>query len=475
MKRIIALILTALVLCGVLTVLSSCESEVNSTVGSSGSSASDTKPSEPTSDSKTDIPDVKGMTKEQAEKALTDLGLKVTVTEAYDLDVEKGKVISQSKVGPTDVASDATVGITVSKGNELVKVPSVKGKSYAKAVELLEKAGLKVERDLQSSNSVKEGYVISQGVKAGESVLKETVVTVYVSVGKGNSVGTTNSINLNNNHVAVQGDWIYFLNMNKDYATYRMKKDGSSRQKLADDCVYFNIFGEWIYYSNYSTSGFGMYKMKLDGSQNTKLNSSPSAWLYVTKDWIYYSEASIGAPIYRMKHDGSSTMLVCAEKCRYANVVGESIYYIDYKQTGVYRINTDGTDKRLILNLRGLTFLMYDSGMLYAGDGYTSVIIIEEDGSDYYWYSVGSIQLAITSVQDGWMYYFEIHPGKMNLCRSKPTFAEKTVLYEFKDNINLINIYAHNVDGWVYFSNKDKGDIMSRVNVKTLEVQDVSR
>ena len=64
-------------------------------------------------------------TEEAAEKALTDLGLKVAYGPAeYDDEVPKGSVIDTDPAADTEVSLGDTVTVILSKGREKVSIPT---------------------------------------------------------------------------------------------------------------------------------------------------------------------------------------------------------------------------------------------------------------------------------------------------------------------------------------------------------------
>ena len=386
--------------------------------------------------------------------------------------------VSNSVMAPNTSSDEDDQSSKEETVKELVIVPDVEGLTLSKATELLTRAGLTVTTDLESSDTVLEGSVIRQSIPAGDKAEKGTAVTVTLSAGKSNSVGNTNHNNLNRNHVILQGEWIYFTNVAKDFSLYRMRTYSSECQKLIDECVWFNVLGEWIYYSSYG-SDLGICKMKLDGSQKTVLGGVASEWLFVTEDWIYYSESLNSAPIYRMKHDGSSQMQVCSENCRYANVVGDYIYYIDEAQTGIYRTKTDGTlRQQQVVEYHNLTDLYYDNGRLYATHGIKDILVFEENGSRVGRYTPTADQVSLYSVQEGWMYYLKFdfkNNENMQICRAKPDFSEEKVIYDFKELTPLVNFFLQYENGWVYFPNTSKDGELYRVNVALGTLEDMSQ
>ncbi len=471
MRKIVSIGLSFIMLLGAFCALTACEDEGNDTANATSSQSSEKEntvsdKTQTSSDQGENVPNVVDLTQKEAEKKLTDAGYKVEVTEAFSNIYAVGRVISQSLL-----SDGLTVEISVSKERALIKVPDVKGKTLAKAEETLRNAGFIVKSDIKCSNSVKEGNIISQDIKAGESVTEGSLVTVYVSAGKANTVGNTNQNNLNFNNVIVQGDWVYYNNINKSYGLYKMRKDGTDCQKILDRCSSFNVLGEWIFYSS---SSEGLYKIKLDGSQKTKISDFYAEWLYVTEDWIYYAAWRYKSPIYRMKHDGSANMTVTDDKCNYANVVGDYIYYLDESRTGIYRINTDGTMKIKLVTYHNLYFLMYDNKRLYASNNHDNIVVFTEDGTRVSNHVAGGTQILPCNVQDGWLYYLEYDHSKEGvtyLCRAKTDLTEKSVIHIHGENGSDTNFFVQYNDGWVYFP---EGESLYRVNVKTHKVENLS-
>ena len=131
------------------------------------------------------IPDLIGKKEEKAEKDLEDLGLKANVAYASSDTVEAGYVIDQNPVSGAKVAKGFAVTITVSKGLEDVRVPSLYGMSQTAAKRQLESVGLELG-DVSSDYSGEVGIndVISQSIDPGTYVEKGTKVSIVISIGE---------------------------------------------------------------------------------------------------------------------------------------------------------------------------------------------------------------------------------------------------------------------------------------------------
>ncbi len=86
---------------------------------------------------------LEGKSFEEAAAALEAVQLKAKKTEAFSDDVEAGKVITLNPSSGT-APRDSEVEVIVSKGPDLVVVPSVQGLSLDQAVQAIEAAGLVV-------------------------------------------------------------------------------------------------------------------------------------------------------------------------------------------------------------------------------------------------------------------------------------------------------------------------------------------
>ena len=130
---------------------------------------------------KTTVPDVTGLTQEEAVKKIEEAKLKPEIIEEASDKVEKGKVISQETPKDTEIDAGETLKIHVSTGIEQVTVPEVTGRTQAEAKSALEAAGLKVSVTTAEDSSKENGKVIKQSIDAGSTVDKGTQITITVN------------------------------------------------------------------------------------------------------------------------------------------------------------------------------------------------------------------------------------------------------------------------------------------------------
>ena len=121
------------------------------------------------------VPDVRGATREDAERALTRAGLTPKATEVFSEDVRRGLVAGQAPSGGR-APRGSDVALEVSKGPELVTVPDVAGLDREAGERALEAAGLTVRVTAIPG----PGRVRSTDPGAGAQVRKGSRVTMYV-------------------------------------------------------------------------------------------------------------------------------------------------------------------------------------------------------------------------------------------------------------------------------------------------------
>ena len=130
------------------------------------------------------VPDVSGMSEDEAQEKLTDAGFKPISEFQYDDNVAEGNVISTTPAANSKAAKDTQIKMIVSKGAQKKTVPDVRGKSEADARSEIQAAGLTVgSTSTQHDDSVAKGNVISQSVTPGKKVSAGTAVNLVLSSG----------------------------------------------------------------------------------------------------------------------------------------------------------------------------------------------------------------------------------------------------------------------------------------------------
>ena len=129
-----------------------------------------------------EVPNVVGQDEADAQKTLEDAGFKVESTAVYSSQPQ-GEVVATTPEAGTQAAKGSTVTIQVSKGEEKISVPDVRGTDENTAKNTLSGAGLNVTVTTDYSDSVAQGNVISQDPSGGTKVDAGTNVNIVVSLG----------------------------------------------------------------------------------------------------------------------------------------------------------------------------------------------------------------------------------------------------------------------------------------------------
>ncbi|WP_058270841.1 Stk1 family PASTA domain-containing Ser/Thr kinase [Olsenella massiliensis] len=136
-----------------------------------------------------DVPNVVGMSAQEATSALEAAGFSVSTKSAESDEVDKGHVIRQSSTDKA--AKGSTITITVSSGSTKATVPSVVGMSEGAAVSALKAAGFTASTSYEASSTVDKGTVISQSVTG--SATRGSTIAISVSSGASANAGGAGS------------------------------------------------------------------------------------------------------------------------------------------------------------------------------------------------------------------------------------------------------------------------------------------
>ena len=220
--------------------------------------------------------------------------------------------------------------------------------------------------------------------------------------------------------INVVGDWIYYNKTNPvgDYELYKIRTDGTDRQAIDAGVDYFGIqvVDDWIYYYHPYDDSFGVYKVRTDGTDKTKLTSSGSG-ISVVDGWIYYSYRE-DKNLYKIRTDGTE-LIKLSDDYMVSNiiVVDDLIYYIghyDYHSGhpddhGIYRIRADGTDRKKLssgdsigdFNISGdwIYFCKLNDHRYYDGNLYR----MRTDGTDRE--KMNNMGSALINIIGDWIYY----------------------------------------------------------------------
>ena len=132
------------------------------------------------------IPNVAGLSRVEAEKKLKKEGFTIAekVQEKYSAEIEEGSVIATNPPAGVERVKGKEVTLIISIGSNAIKIENYVGKSYAEVEKMLEDKGLYVFQEKKEvkkgEGNYKAGIIISQSVKAGESLHEGDSITLTV-------------------------------------------------------------------------------------------------------------------------------------------------------------------------------------------------------------------------------------------------------------------------------------------------------
>lgn len=113
------------------------------------------------------IPNLTNLTLEQAQIEAEKLKVKVELLEEkYDVTIPTGQIITQDPKFQENfkIKEGATIKVTVSKGQEIVIIPDLVGKTKDEALKLLKDLQIEVKFEEINSDDVEKGKIIEQSI-----------------------------------------------------------------------------------------------------------------------------------------------------------------------------------------------------------------------------------------------------------------------------------------------------------------------
>ncbi|CAN2205480.1 STKc_PknB_like domain containing protein [Candidatus Nanopelagicaceae bacterium] len=131
------------------------------------------------------VPSVVGASVEEANAALTPLGLRSEIIEKrFDEEIVAGKILESDPSGGDKIDAGGSVKLIISKGQERYVIPVLTGLTPEAAIKSLTTQPLKSAGIVEEFNTtIPKGLVISTNPSNGQKVKRDTPVTILVSKG----------------------------------------------------------------------------------------------------------------------------------------------------------------------------------------------------------------------------------------------------------------------------------------------------
>jgi eukaryotic-like serine/threonine-protein kinase len=131
---------------------------------------------------RTEVPNVVGLTQEQAQLALEKVGLTMGDVTAHESPLPRGEVLASTPVAGTQAVLPSIVTLVVSNGPVSITVPDLVGQPFAQAKATIEQLGLRTAViEVDSASADPEGTIMSQSPAAGANVEAGTGISLKVA------------------------------------------------------------------------------------------------------------------------------------------------------------------------------------------------------------------------------------------------------------------------------------------------------
>ncbi|MCU0342270.1 MAG: PASTA domain-containing protein [Ignavibacterium sp.] len=132
------------------------------------------------------VPNVVGMTEEEAFQTLEDENFNPSIADtSFGVSLPPGRVFLQKPESGKIVKEGRTVYLFISGGEQLISVPLLKGKSVGDARLSLERIGLKLGAIEELASTHPKDMVFDQQFAEGTNLRKGQSIGISVSIGKG--------------------------------------------------------------------------------------------------------------------------------------------------------------------------------------------------------------------------------------------------------------------------------------------------
>jgi serine/threonine protein kinase len=130
------------------------------------------------------VPDVEGLTEQEARERLAEAGFKTEIRRQEGSEEDAGRVLKQSVPSGKKVGKGSMILLTVGEGSQVVRVPDLIGLSYPEAESKLEESGFLLGGVKESpSKTVPAGMIMKQDPPPGTTLDPDAYVYLTTSVG----------------------------------------------------------------------------------------------------------------------------------------------------------------------------------------------------------------------------------------------------------------------------------------------------
>lgn len=167
--------------------------------------------------------------------------------------------------------------------------------------------------------------------------------------------------------MGVDDDVIYYAEVGKTgERLYKLTKDRMDKELVMEHVDYVQVSDGWLYY--HSSEDQGLYRMKTDGSHKERLIDKDTTiflnrgYYYVYKDAIEYMDSDFNRIL--MEKDGSNKKSIKSSPGYIVGAKDEFLYYIDNE--ALYRKDMETDEVEMLVSLKKDSFVQINETEKYA-------------------------------------------------------------------------------------------------------------
>lgn len=153
--------------------------------------------------------------------------------------------------------------------------------------------------DNSSDVAIENSPIYPGSVQNGKLYLNSTSTDHYLYEMDTMTGALTLRVPVNMWNPVVQGDYVYFMDLESDYRLSRYSFSQQKMEYLTDERVdYFNVYQDMIYYQTCSATDPALKRMKTDGSEQEIVKPGVHENINITSAYVYFNEFKTTTPIY---------------------------------------------------------------------------------------------------------------------------------------------------------------------------------
>ena len=383
------------------------------------------------------VPNVSGQTSSQASQNIEEGGSVVEWSEEFNFTVPKliGKTLEEAKsilsaVGAKiDIKNDIIFSNTIDDGSilsqdvkpgEIIKEGSVISVSVS--------AGKANTAGNTAANLFLKGNASTQGNSIYFLTDHSEIYRYNIKTKEKTRLYSHPSKSWRLDQINVVGEWVYFYAVNE--GIFKVRIDGTGVQKIIDNhglFMYMYVADGYIYhYSDYSDkSGYQLYRMKTDGSNREKISDEHCRQINISGDYIYYySEYSdmTKARFYRMKRDGTEKTLLSSEFYNGLYIDGENVYILN-NQMLLCKSNISNIIQLTSLNIKNISNINTFGDWIYYVEN-SDICRMKRDGTEKM--KISPVTLYNYCIAGDWIV---LEGNRFEITIMKPDGSEKLIIH----------------------------------------------